>query len=170
MLRPTAEAPMYFRLFDLASPALVAWGLMIVLPSWRVTRWVAGSAVFPLYLCVLYATGALTLLAGSGLGIMRDFGSATGVISLMWQHDIALVAWIHILAFDQFVGLYVYRDNMRGRYLPLPLQSLVLGLTLMLGPLGLLTYLLLRAARRRRACAGLLAAVDPFPEGGSAVP
>jgi ABA4-like protein len=157
---------MYPRLFDLTGGALLGWALLIVLPTWRVTRWVAASALFPVYLCLLYAVGAIGLLIDSGPGIMRDFGSAGGVIGLLRQPDIALVAWIHILALDQFAGLYVYRDNMRQRYVPLPVQSMVLALTLMLGPLGLLTYLVLRAVRRARSSGpGLRTAVDPFPDG-----
>jgi hypothetical protein len=65
----------------------------------------------------------------------------------MAQRDIALVAWIHFLAFDQLVGIFVYRDNMHHRYVPIPVQSLILFLTFMLGPVGFLSYYLIRWAR-----------------------
>jgi hypothetical protein len=141
---------MYFLLFDVAGVAMLGWLLLIVLPAWRVTRWVAERSVFPVFLSVLYLAGILPLVAQLGPGIMRDFGSAEGVIRLLANPDVALVAWIHILAFDQAVALMIYRDNMRERYLPLPVQSIVLVFTLMFGPLGYVGYLALRRLSRGR--------------------
>jgi hypothetical protein len=60
---------------------------------------------------------------------------------------VALVAWIHILAFDQLVGLFIYRDNMHHRYVPIVAQSIILFFTFMLGPIGFLAYFLVRLAR-----------------------
>ena len=155
---------MHFTLFNLAGFAILAWLLLILLPTWRVTRWLAESAVFPIYLCILYAVGIAVILVESGLGLMAEFGSAEGVLRILSRPDVALIAWIHILAFDQFVGLYIYRDNIRHRYLPIPLQSVLLILTLMLGPLGLLTYYIVRGARRAARAEPILRAVDPFPD------
>lgn len=70
---------------------------------------------------------------------------------LLGEPAIAIVAWIHILAFDQLVGLYIYRDNMTNRYVRLPVQSVLLLLTFMLGPVGLLGYFGLRALRQMQA-------------------
>jgi hypothetical protein len=142
---------MYVTLFNVAGPAIVGWLLLILLPKWRVTRFIAETAIFPVFLAVLYVVGLAPLLAAQGLGVMRDFGSAEGVTRLLARQDVALVAWIHILAFDQLVALYIYRDNMERRYVPLVVQSVLLFLTLMFGPVGFLAYYLLRLARRGRA-------------------
>jgi hypothetical protein len=160
---------MHFTVYMLAGYATIAWLLLIVLPAWRVTRQVARSAAFPVYLCVLYAIGVGAIIASSGAGFIRDFGSAEGVIRILARSDVALIAWIHILAFDQLVGLFIYRDNMRHRYVPLPVQSLILALTFMFGPVGFLTYWAIRAARRARhpdsrGVGILLDASDPFPD------
>jgi hypothetical protein len=141
---------MYVRLFDLAGIAIVAWLLLIFLPRWGVTRFVARTAVFPVFICVLYVVGVVPLLLETGLGVMRDFGTAEGVTRLLARQDVALVAWIHILAFDQLVGLFIYRENMERRYVPLPVQSFILFLTLMFGPAGFLVYYILRLLRRGR--------------------
>jgi hypothetical protein len=45
--------------------------------------------------------------------------------------------------------LFIYRDNMLHRYVPLVVQSIILFMTLMLGPIGFLSYYLIRAARTR---------------------
>jgi hypothetical protein len=98
----------------------------------------------------------------TGPGIMADFGSAEGVTRLLTNPDIALIAWIHILAFDQVVGMVIYRDNMAHRYVPLPVQSVILFATLMFGPLGFLTYYVLRAwSRSRRAALRHPAEAEP---------
>lgn len=139
---------MYVTLFNLAGFAIVAWLLLILLPKWRVTRFVARWAVFPVFLSVLYVVGLAAQFGGLG-GAVRDFGTAEGVVRLLARADVALLAWIHILAFDQLAALYIYRDNMEHRYVPLPVQSVLLFLTLMFGPVGFLSYYLLRLARRR---------------------
>src|SRR5438876_11577883 len=122
---------MYVVLFSLAGVGIVAWLLLILLPTWRLTRWLAQIELFPGYLAMLYLVGVVPLVLRGGLGIVRDFGTAEGVTQLLANPDIALIAWIHILAFDQVVGLLIYRENMRQRYLPIPFQSVVLFLTLM---------------------------------------
>lgn len=142
---------MYVTLFNVAGYAIVAWLLLIFLPKWRVTRLLARAEVFPVFLSILYVVGVASVLSGSGLGMVRDFGSAEGVTRLLARQDVALVAWLHILAFDQLVALYIYRDNMEHRYVPLVVQSVILFLTLMFGPAGFLLYYLLRLARRGRA-------------------
>ena len=138
---------MYLTLFKIAGFAAPAWALLIFLPTWRGTRWLARSAIIPALLCVLYVIGIVAQISASGLGFMRDFGSAEGVAHLLAQPDIAIVAWIHFLAFDQLVGIFIYRDNMHHRYVPIPVQSVILFFTFMLGPVGFLTYYLLRAVR-----------------------
>jgi hypothetical protein len=138
----------YSTLFSLTGIGILGWALMIFLPKWAPTKWVARSAAFPIYLSVLYLAGVVPLIVSTGPGIIMKFGTATGVISLLSDADVALIAWIHILVFDQFVGLLIYRDNMRERLIPVALQSVILFLTLMFGPAGFLLYQLIRVARK----------------------
>jgi hypothetical protein len=137
------------QLFGLAGIATLGWVLLILLPGWRVTRRLADLEVFPIYLAILYLVGIVPLLAASGPGIIRDFGNADGVANLLARRDVALIAWIHILAFDQVVGVLIYRDNMRERYMPVIVQSLVLCLTFLFGPVGYLAYTVAGAISRR---------------------
>lgn len=136
-------------LFSFNSLAMLGWVLLILLPSWRVTRFIANSAVFPIYLALLYAIGMISIIAETGLGFVSDFGSAEGVIGLLSSPDFVLLVWLHVLCFDQVVGHYVYQDNMEHRYVPLPIQSILLFLILMFGPFGFLCYLTIRTFRKR---------------------
>jgi hypothetical protein len=150
-------------LFALAGPGIVAWVLLIFLPRWRVSRWVAESGIFPAYLAVLYVLGVAPLVVGAGPGLMADFGSAEGVVKLLARPEGALIAWIHILVFDQVVGHVIYLENMRHRYVSLPLQSVILFLTLMFGPVGFLLYYTLRFVRRTRDSRPPASAPQPPP-------
>jgi hypothetical protein len=140
---------MYHTLFALAGLAMLGWILLIILPGWGFTRRVAESALFPLYLCALYLVGIVAVILEMGPGFMADFGSAEGVLALLATGPVALVAWIHILAFDHLVGVLIYRDNLKHRFVPVPVQSVLLFATLMLGPVGFLTYWLIRVSRQR---------------------
>ena len=165
---------MYSNLFQLASLAIVGWIPLIFLPTWSLSRRLAESAFFPIYISVLYAFGVGALMMELGPGFVADFGTAEGVARLLGRPEIAWVAWLHILAFDQVIALLIYRENMLRRYVPIPVQSLLLFLTLMFGPLGFLAFAAIRVARlgtrafsgeeeRRREPAPLTSAADRSP-------
>src|SRR5688572_10220425 len=138
---------MYSTLFQLSGLAILGWFPLIFAPTWRGSRRLAASQFFPIYISVFYAFGVGALLMERGPGFIADFGTDVGVVRLLAQPEIALVAWLHILAFDQVIGLMIYRENMRHRYVPIPVQSVLLFLTLMFGPLGYLAFVLIRVGR-----------------------
>ena len=143
----------YRLLFGMAGFGILAWLLLIFAPAWRFTRRLAESAVFPAYLALIYVVGVAAVFRDMGPGIMADFGTADGVLKLLRTEAVGLVAWIHILAFDQVVAHLIYRDNMKYRFVPLPIQSVLLFVTLMLGPLGFLSYWIIRTVRARQLVA-----------------
>jgi hypothetical protein len=72
----------------------------------------------------------------------------TGIAALLSTPAGATIVWAHFLAFDLFVGRWIYLDG-RERGISALLIALVLFLTLMLGPLGFLLYLVLRDVATR---------------------
>ena len=123
--------------------ALPGWLLLAVLPRWRWTQTIA-AGVLPAILAVVY----LLLFVGY-FGEVKEgfgaFGSLAGVRSAFAIDGILLAGWVHYLAFDLFVGSWEVRDAQRvgvSHWLVLP----CLFLTLMVGPVGLLAYLILRGA------------------------
>jgi len=70
------------------------------------------------------------------------------VILLNSPHS-ALIAWLHFLAFDLFVGAWIVRDS-TGLSLHPALVAPCLILTFAFGPIGLLIYLVLRLALRKK--------------------
>ncbi|KIT15628.1 ABA4-like family protein [Jannaschia aquimarina] len=129
-------------LFSLASPlALSGWVVLAVSPlAWR---WPLplGAYAIPLALYVLYALGAALWLPGAPGG----FDSLDNVMLLFTDRGATTVGWIHFLAFDLAVGGWITRDARRSGVPHLAILP-CLYLTLMLGPVGLLSYLALRTA------------------------
>ncbi|MFU8888863.1 MAG: ABA4-like family protein, partial [Trueperaceae bacterium] len=140
------DAPMMATLFD-ASFLLVApfWLLMIALPGWRVTGRVVASPWIAAPAAALYLALVLPGLPGV-LGAVSG-PSLEAIAPLLGTPEGATVAWVHFLAFDLFVGRWVYLDA-RARGVTPWLTSPLLFLTLMLGPAGLLGHLLVRGRYR----------------------
>jgi len=76
-----------------------------------------------------------------------------GVATLLGSPAGASIAWVHFLAFDLFVGRWIYLDS-QERGVRAWLMAPILFLTLMLGPVGFLLYLIMRP---------LAAVVSPAP-------
>jgi hypothetical protein len=123
------------------------WALMILLPRWRWTARIMRSPFVSAAPALLYAALVLPRLSTIWPAISRP--TLTGIAALLGSPEGATIAWIHFLAFDLFIGRWIYLDSQERRLSAL-LTVPVLFLTLMLGPLGFLTYLLLRAVTSTR--------------------
>lgn len=117
------------------------WFLMIVLPNWRVTKWLLGSPLGPALPAVVYALLVLPEIGNVFAAVSSP--SLSGIATLLSTPSGATIAWAHFLAFDLFVGRWAYLDSQARQIHPL-LMAPVLFLTLMLGPIGFLLYLVLR--------------------------
>lgn len=120
---------------------LPAWLLLVFAPSWNWTERLIHAVWIPGLLGIVYGFAIAQGLSGGPEE--GGFGSLAGVMALFTHPWAALGGWIHYLVFDLFVGAWEVRDARRrgiahGWVVP------CLGLTLMLGPLGLLAYLTLR--------------------------
>jgi hypothetical protein len=117
------------------------WALMILLPHWPWTRRIAGSPWIVLPPVLIY----LVLVAGAFGDVLPAVAQPTlsGVRDLLGTADGAAAGWAHFIAFDLFAGRWAYLDS-RERGVPALLMAPILLLTILLGPLGLLAYLLVR--------------------------
>jgi Domain of unknown function (DUF4281) len=127
--------------FAVAAPF---WALMILLPRWSWTKRIIGSPLIVVPPLLIYAV----LVLGSLTEFLPAVASPTldGVRDLLGTADGAAAAWAHMIAFDLFVGRWAYLDS-QVRGIPALVMAPVLLLTILLGPLGLLVYLLVRLRR-----------------------
>ncbi|WP_067502270.1 ABA4-like family protein [Actinoplanes sp. TFC3] len=122
--------------FAVAAPF---WALMIVLPHWSWTRRIIAAPWIAVPPVLIY----LIVVAGSLTDVLPAVTSPTlgGVRDLLGSADGATAGWAHMIAFDLFVGRWAYLDS-RRRGIPALVMAPVLLLTILLGPLGYLAYLL----------------------------
>ncbi|WP_039821841.1 ABA4-like family protein [Nocardia testacea] len=119
------------------------WALMILAPGWRRTSAAVASPLICLPSLVVYAvlilpgfsSFAKELINPSLLGLQAVLGSDVG----------AAAAWAHFVAFDLFLGRWIFHDS-RARGLPALLISPLLALTILFAPVGVLLYLITRSA------------------------
>ncbi|WP_437317623.1 ABA4-like family protein [Sorangium sp. So ce385] len=132
------------------------WALMIFLPRARWTRRIMESPLVVVAPALLYTALVLPVI-GEVLPIVNR-PSLAAVAALLGSPAGATIGWVHFLAFDLFVGRWVYLDS-RDREISPWLMAPVLYLTLMLGPMGFALYLAVRAVAERSARArGAIAA------------
>ena len=135
----------YETIFSIASGlAMLGWIALLFLPKpWR---FVIPIAICAPSIAVFYAWKIIPMLGG--LDFMA-FSTLEGVMSLQGTALFALIGWVHYLAFDLIVGWVIANDAEQlglSRWLILP----ALLLTVMLGPVGWLTYLLIRIITKRQ--------------------
>lgn len=119
--------------------ALFSWVYLAAFPFRPVTNKVLIGVVITL-LSVAYATLVFNALTPTDF---QKFNTLDGVVSLMSVPGAALLGWIHYLAFDLMVGLFIAANAAKhgiSRWAILPCFLF----TFMLGPVGLLLYLLVR--------------------------
>ncbi|NIJ39436.1 hypothetical protein FHR22_004186 [Sphingopyxis panaciterrae] len=142
----------------------MSWDNLYLLANyWALANWAAlafaprGPKISAL---ILYAGVALLCLAYTVLiagflsggidpgGTGGSFTSLAGVMKLFDAPGGAVLGWVHYLAFDLFVGIWIARDADQKRFGRI-VQIPFLFLTLMAGPVGLFAWLIVRERRAR---------------------
>jgi Domain of unknown function (DUF4281) len=138
-----SQLNLIFRIVSFIS--ILGWGLIVFLPSWAYTSTLTTFVVVAL-LCVFYV---YLLFFARPQGISKPQGSfftLAGILQLFQNPRAVLAGWVHFLAFDLMVALWIRSDAAshniaHGWLVPIYL------LTLMFGPAGLLAYFGLLALR-----------------------
>ncbi|WBB50848.1 ABA4-like family protein [Verrucosispora sp. WMMA2044] len=133
------SATLFTLTFAVAAPF---WALMILLPTWRVTHRIIRSPLIVLPAVVIYAVLVIPAFGEVLPAVVSP--TLDGVRELLGGAEGAAAAWAHMIAFDLFVGRWAWLDS-RERAVPPLVMAPVLVSTILLGPLGLAAYLLVRA-------------------------
>jgi hypothetical protein len=132
--------------------AMGAWIILILLPR----KPLALSAIMYLgvaLLCLVYTVGMISIMGGlvdpvGPADAEGSFSSIEGVRALFSSDGGLTVGWVHYLAFDLFVGLWIARDADAKDFSRI-LQAPILLFTFLLGPIGLFLWLVIREGRAR---------------------
>ena len=131
--------------FTIANTSVLPmWLLMIILPKWKLTRFLVDYRVIPLLLSLVYATYIGLSMQG---GTNFDFGSLESVMSLFTEKEAVLAGWVHYLAFDLLVGMWMIQKNRTLGIHQLLMVPCLLG-TFMFGPIGFLLFSLIRIFKK----------------------
>lgn len=121
--------------------ALPMWLLMIFLPKWKVTRFFIDYKIIPILLAIIYAIYiSISIMDGPAM----DFGSLESVMTLFTSENAVLAGWVHYLVFDLLVGMWMIDQNKGLKLHPIIMAPCLIG-TFMLGPIGFLVFMGIRA-------------------------
>jgi hypothetical protein len=120
--------------------ALAGWIVLIVIsPLWLN----ADKFLIGVIITLLAMVYAWIIFSSFSPGDMKSFGSLDGVMSLFQSKTLLTAGWVHYLAFDLMTGIWIKRNALThniNHWFIIP----ALLFTFMLGPVGLLLYLLIR--------------------------
>lgn len=137
---------MFETIFSLSTAAVMPfWVLMILLPRWRVTRFILSSPWVIVPVAVLYAVVVVPRVGP----LVDSFQSAASFAAVIGTPAGATLVWAHLLASDLFIGRWEYLDS-RERGISGWIMAPILFLQFMLGHLAILIYLVLRVVLQTR--------------------
>ena len=133
--------------FSIASMiTMPMWILMIFLSKWKVTRFLIDFKIIPLALTLIYAIYIFQAIQTGG---MMDFGSLKSVMALFTEENAVLAGWVHYLAFDLLIGMWMLDQNKELKINQL-LMAPCLFLTFMLGPIGFLLFIIIKTVKQKQ--------------------
>ena len=124
------------------------WALLIFAPHLKITDWLVHSIFAPTVLGVVYAWLLANAMFGAGLPEGAGFATLDGLMKAFSAKEAVVAGWAHYIVFDLFIGAWEGRDAQRlgmNHFVLIP----CLLLTLAIGPVGLLAYLLVRGLAGR---------------------
>lgn len=119
--------------------AMIGWLILIALPNWHSSDKLVIGIIVTLF-AIIYTYYIVTNIADLDI---KSFGSLKGVTALFTNPLAVLIGWVHYLAFDLMVGLFIKKNSLKygiSHWIVIPCMLL----TFMFGPIGLLLYLVIR--------------------------
>lgn len=127
--------------------AMPMWILMVFLPKWKGTRFLIDYKIIPIALSIVYV---VYIIQAMQIGGGMDFGSLQSVMALFTEEHAVLAGWVHYLAFDLLVGMWILNQNQTVKIHHLLIIPCLVG-SFMLGPVGFLLFMMMRAIKLKKA-------------------
>jgi hypothetical protein len=128
------------------SIAMIGWLLLIIISSFcfYTDKLLIGLVI------TLFSVIYIWLITQSFQpGDFEKFGTLDGVMSLFTNKTAVTAGWVHYLAFDLMTGIWIKKNSIKygiSHWLIIP----CLLFTFMLGPAGLLLYLIIRLIKTKQ--------------------
>jgi hypothetical protein len=122
------------------------WALMILAPGWAVTRRIAGSPLIvmaPLAICL----AVLVPIIGDFWPVVTS-PTLAGLRELLASPEAVTALWAQVIAWDLFVGRWMYLDSRLRNVHPLVMAPVLL-FTILLSPIALPVYFAIRLVLSR---------------------
>ncbi|MFC9476257.1 ABA4-like family protein [Nocardia sp. NPDC055002] len=134
-------------LFDLSFFVTVPfWALMIFAPTWRWTRTIISSPWIVLVPLAVWAIVAVPVLGA--MWSLVTSPSLDAITEATADPAVLTALWAQIIAWDLFLGRWIYLDSRERDVHPLLMGPLLVG-TILLSPIAFPIYLLVREFARR---------------------
>jgi hypothetical protein len=132
------------QMFSIASTAaMIGWVMLIFLPRWpALIALLRYGLIGALSLAYAVLTFVYFFRVDGG-----GFGSIAQVRALFMSDPVLVLGWVHYLAFDLFVGLWIAEKADAAKVSRI-LQAPILLLTFLFGPVGLVAFYLAQGASR----------------------
>lgn len=136
--------------FSIANLGIVPfWLLLILAPRWHVTDLLSQSILVPIVMGIVYSSFAFGgAFFGPDVPEGGGFESFDALMILFTSPAAVFAGWLHYLVFDFFVGAWEVRDAQKRGISHILLIPCLLA-TFLLGPAGLLLYVVVRAALKK---------------------
>jgi len=126
--------------------AMAGWlVLLIISPFWSSFDKFLIGTIITLF-AIVYAWLIFQVFSP---GDFEKFGSLNGVMELFTDKTAVTAGWVHYLAFDLLTGIWIKKNAQKYNIHHLILIPCLL-FTFMLGPIGLLLYLLVRSIKTKQ--------------------
>jgi heme A synthase len=125
--------------------AMMGWLFLIIGSPFakNYAQWLIG--IFIVLLALIYTWLISQSLQPADFG---KFGTLEGVMGLFTNPTAVTAGWVHYLAFDLLVGVWI-KNNALKHQLPHVLTVPCLLFTFMMGPVGVLLYLVIRTIKTK---------------------
>lgn len=126
--------------------AMIGWLLLIVGSPFiiQIDKFLIGVII--ILFCIVYAWLVVLVFKPADV---TSFGSLDGVMNLFQNRTLVTAGWVHYLAFDLLTGIWIKKNALKfniSHWVLIP----CLFFTFMLGPVGLLLYLLIRLIKTKQ--------------------
>ncbi|GLZ38593.1 ABA4-like family protein [Actinokineospora sp. NBRC 105648] len=133
-------------LFDLAFYVVAPfWALMVFAPTWSVTHRVISSPLILLPGIVVWAIAAIPVFPDLWAAVSQP--TLAKFTAFLGDDNAVTLIWAQVLAWDLFIGRWMYLESRERRIHPLIMGPLLV-LTVLLSPIGVPVFLLLRMKPR----------------------